>query len=85
MQLVAYKAEHGNCNVPKCWAEDPKLGEWVSTQRTGKRQLDRGGSGSWIKGMMAVLGSAWEDPIPAVGERWVGAVSSIANLVDSYF
>ena len=35
--------------------------------------------------LMAVLGFAWEDPVPAVGERRVGAVSSSASLVDSYF
>jgi hypothetical protein len=41
-QLAAYKAEHGNCNVLQCWAEDPRLGIWVNTQRQDKRKLDRG-------------------------------------------
>ena len=40
-RLAAYKAEHGDCNVPQGWPEDPKLGRWVSMQREGKRQLDR--------------------------------------------
>jgi hypothetical protein len=25
-RLAAYKAEHGDCNVPQRWAEDPQLG-----------------------------------------------------------
>jgi hypothetical protein len=33
-RLVAYKAVHGDCNVPHLegWAEDPRLGSWVSRQ-----------------------------------------------------
>jgi hypothetical protein len=41
-KLKDYKAEHGDCNVPKGWVEDPPLGNWVGTQRTGKKKLDRG-------------------------------------------
>ena len=41
-RLVAYKAAHGNCNVPTRWAEDSRLGRWVNTQRKLKRKLDRG-------------------------------------------
>jgi hypothetical protein len=44
-RLVAYKAAHGHCRVPvitKRWAEDQRLGQWVTTQRTGKRCLDSG-------------------------------------------
>jgi hypothetical protein len=41
-RLAAYKAEHGDCNVPWGWAEDPRLGGWISTQRRGKKLLDRG-------------------------------------------
>ena len=37
-RLVVYKAEHGDCSVPQRWAEDPRLGSWVSTQRYGKRK-----------------------------------------------
>ena len=32
-RLVAYKAKHGHCLVPKRYAEDPRLGTWVETQR----------------------------------------------------
>jgi Helicase associated domain len=32
-RLAAYKAWQGNCLVPKRYAEDPRLGTWVETQR----------------------------------------------------
>jgi hypothetical protein len=33
-RLVAYKKVHKSTNVPKRYAEDPKLAKWVQTQRT---------------------------------------------------
>jgi hypothetical protein len=39
-QLTAYKVQHGDCNVPDNWPEDPRLGRWVSKQRTLKSNLD---------------------------------------------
>ena len=41
-KLRKYKRKHGDCNVPKRWAEDPGLGHWVGHQRSFKRKLDRG-------------------------------------------
>jgi hypothetical protein len=41
-KLNDYAREHGDCNVPRDWAEDPELGSWVSTQRRCKKLLDRG-------------------------------------------
>jgi len=31
-RLVAYKEQHGNCNVPDKWVENPSLGTWVGSQ-----------------------------------------------------
>jgi hypothetical protein len=63
-KLKAYKQKHGDCNVPRRWAEDRSLGGWVDKQRSNKRKLDRGEPGH---GMMAeraatltTLGFAWE-------------------------
>ena len=62
-RLAAYKAEHGDCSVPKCWAEDPRLGRWVDTQRTGKRLLDRGEPSEGMTvaraARLMALGFAW--------------------------
>jgi hypothetical protein len=63
-RLKAYKRRHGDCNVPRGWAEDPTLGIWVMTQRAGKRKLDRGGPSPKITAArvakLAALGFAWE-------------------------
>lgn len=37
-QLAAYKAQFGNCDVPKDWPTDPSLGRWVRIQRQLKRE-----------------------------------------------
>jgi hypothetical protein len=62
-RLAVYKAEHGDCNVPKGWAEDPRLGRWVDTQRKFKRKLDRGEPS---EGMTA----AWAVKLDALGFKW---------------
>jgi hypothetical protein len=41
-RLAVYKAAHGDCNVPRSWAEDAPLGGWVHNQRKCKKALDRG-------------------------------------------
>jgi hypothetical protein len=38
----ADKMEHGDCDVPQLWAEDPGLGNWVQRQRSNKPKLDAG-------------------------------------------
>ena len=37
-RLVAYKAAHGDCNVPAIYSNDPQLGRWCDTQRVAKKQ-----------------------------------------------
>ena len=59
-RLAAYKVAHSDCNVPRHWAEDPPLGQWVSTQRHLKRKLDRGESS---EGMTA----EWAARLEALG------------------
>jgi hypothetical protein len=41
-RLVAYKAAHGDCKVPTAWPADPRLANWVMTQRMFIKKLDRG-------------------------------------------
>jgi len=38
-RLVRYKLKHGDCSVPKHYAEDPKLGRWVRVQRMRRKIL----------------------------------------------
>ena len=35
--LQEYKKEHGHCNVPQSYSDNPQLGRWVSRQRQAKK------------------------------------------------
>jgi hypothetical protein len=37
-ELVQYKVQHGDCNVPTRWPDNRGLGVWVSNQRQLKKQ-----------------------------------------------
>ena len=37
-ELEEYKREHGDCNVPQKYTQNPPLGEWVKTQRKYGKQ-----------------------------------------------
>jgi hypothetical protein len=76
VKLKAYKREHGDCNVPSRWGNDPRLGRWVSKQRTGKSSLDRGepsvGMTAARAAKLDTLGFAWSlgtRPGPGYGQR----------------
>jgi hypothetical protein len=62
--LTAYKVAHGDCNVPKGWAEDPRLGFWVNEQRHYKQRLDRGepsyGMTAERAARLVALGFVWD-------------------------
>jgi hypothetical protein len=81
--LAAYKAEHGDCYVPSCWAEDQKLSSWVSKQRKNKRKLDRGepvyGITAKRVAKLTALGFAWEGKARSCNEaKWE---AQLARLV----
>jgi hypothetical protein len=46
--------------VPRQWAEDPRLGQWVSSQRQRKKVLDRGEHSR--EGMTAARAAKLEPP-----------------------
>ena len=41
-QLCEYKVQFGHCRVPNNFHKHPKLGKWVSTQRTNYRLYQKG-------------------------------------------
>ena len=56
-RLEAYQQEHnGSCNVPKGYPQDPKLGNWVITQRSRHK-----------KGLLAKERC---DQLEAIGFQW---------------
>ena len=48
-ELVAYKDAHGgSCNVPRRYAENPKLGTWVDTQRKQYKKFQQDPATSYM-------------------------------------
>ena len=41
-QLCEYKVQYGHCQVPQKYPANPKLGKWVSTQRSHYRLYQEG-------------------------------------------
>ena len=72
-KLKAYKTRHGDCDVPQSWAEDPKLGTWVSNQRACKKKLDRGEVSEGMTAARAAeleaLGFAWQLSAAALSKQ----------------
>ena len=82
--LGQYKAQHGDCNVPLRWSENPLLARWLGTQRQMKR-----GVGVWLNSQgirkkrgrlsltrrrrLETLGVIW-DPHDAVWEEMFAAL-----------
>jgi hypothetical protein len=71
VRLAAYKAAHGHCNAPRdrgTGLRDPaKLGNWVNTQRKGKKQLDCGETAKGHSCRMTVERAA---KLEALGFEW---------------
>jgi hypothetical protein len=63
-RLAAYKAEHGDCKVPRGWPEDPRLSYWVGTQQSGKKRLDSGEPGERMTAERAAR-------LTALGINWL--------------
>jgi hypothetical protein len=41
-RLIKYKKEHGNCDVPRDYENDRRLGKWVHNQRCLWKAIQRG-------------------------------------------
>jgi hypothetical protein len=83
-KLKHYKEGHGDCNVPKRWAEEPKLGLWVSRQRKFKKALDRGEPSHGITTARAAkldaLGFEWQAPAHGGSLNDAGWEAQLAKL-----
>lgn len=64
--LEEYKAKHGNCNVPKGWAENPDLETWVAVQRVTR---DKGRIIQEREVRLTALGFDW-DPFATSWENY---------------
>jgi hypothetical protein len=83
-KLSAYKAAHGDCNVPRSWSLDPGLGIWVSHQREFKKKLDRGerkrGMTAARAAKLEALGFEWEmsSRCPPNDEGWEMQIAKLS-------
>ena len=68
--LVEYKKRTGDCNVPAKWAETPKLGIWVNTQRQRKDRLtpDRIKQLNDLGFVWDLIDALWEEMFEALVE-----------------
>eukprot|EP00586_Coscinodiscus_wailesii_P012198 CAMPEP_0172500620 /NCGR_PEP_ID=MMETSP1066-20121228/140987_1 /TAXON_ID=671091 /ORGANISM="Coscinodiscus wailesii, Strain CCMP2513" /LENGTH=387 /DNA_ID=CAMNT_0013274951 /DNA_START=140 /DNA_END=1303 /DNA_ORIENTATION=- len=61
-ELKRYKRDHGNCDVPLEFEDNPKLGEWVSRQRKMYRL--------WRDGRKAPMNVKRVDALERIGFTW---------------
>ena len=64
VELVAYKQEHGDCNVPRNYGPNEQLGRWVFTQRYHYQR--------WNKGKKANITEARIAKLDAIEFEWKG-------------
>ena len=61
-ELLAFREQHGNCNVPAKYEENTALGYWVSNQRRDCKKYRKGGKSPMTEERIAKLekvGFAW--------------------------
>jgi len=75
--LVAYKEEHGNCNVPQRYFENEQLGGWVGNQRAAYK---KGNLNQEKIRKLSSLGFLWE-PDEA---RWEEMYQELVNYAKKY-
>jgi superfamily II DNA or RNA helicase len=64
-ELMAIKAQHGHCNVPRAYSERPQLAGWLARQRAARRQ---GALSPERIARLETLGVVWE-PYDTVWEQ----------------
>merc|ERR1740139_1144236 len=63
LQLAAYKEEHGDCRVPRDYAQNPQLGKWVARLKNQYRKQQKGEKSNMTEGKknkLERLGFVWE-------------------------
>jgi len=71
-ELLAYRQQHGNCNVPQSYKENTALGNWVDSQRKDYKKYKRGSKSYMTEERIAKLekvGFAWS-LVAKPGTQW---------------
>jgi hypothetical protein len=72
-QAETYTREHGHCNVPDRWIENPELGIWICNQRTLYRQRLRNGwdvNGAFSPSTTDEIWKVREKRLESIGIDW---------------
>ncbi|KAL7568634.1 hypothetical protein ACA910_022732 [Epithemia clementina (nom. ined.)] len=80
-QLIEYAEIHGDCLVPRYFAENPALGNWVLEQRQNYRKMQKGERSriTWArKYLLKMLGFDW-DPFQTVWMKQYGELVEYSN------
>jgi len=65
--LVAFKEQHKHCGVPKVYPDNPKLGQWVTNQRTQHRN---GKLSDGKTALLEAIGFLWEASLAKDEAEW---------------
>jgi hypothetical protein len=66
-ELADYRKEHGHCNVPQRYSENPKLGQWAGTQRRNYRLQ--------LEGNKAFIALPRIQALESLGFEWKPSIS----------
>ena len=81
-ELLAYRQQHGNCNVPQSYKENTALGNWVDSQRKDYKKYKRGSKSYMTEERIAKLekvGFAWS-LVAKPGTQWDARYVSSMDL-----
>jgi len=86
-ELKAYKAQHGDCNVPTLSKTNPSLGHWVHDQRKQYRLYESGKQTSMTAARVAKLefiGFKWALQKHTCMKSWAERYAELAKYKDEY-
>ena len=80
-ELVAYKAEHGDCNVPQRYERNRCLANWVSAQRTAFRN---GGLSEERVEKLDEIGFEWKPRKKREQASWTGSYNELVYYKEQH-
>ena len=82
-ELKEFKKEMGHCNVPTRYSKNPRLGKWVSSQRTEFRRLKEGKATTATKERVDMLDSVcfvWESKQSKHEAEWMKKIHELKEF-----
>ncbi|HRH95242.1 MAG TPA: helicase associated domain-containing protein [Prosthecobacter sp.] len=66
-ELLAFREQHGHCDVPACWRENPVLADWV---RTLRKSHQKGSLRSTVRQRLEAVGFTWQSGMRHLSAGW---------------